>query len=57
MPSLTYEVSHEDVTALRNTDTEQINKHDHVMTVGTRGQSLVTDLVDEEGDNHLRKTI
>ena len=50
MPSLSYEVSHKDISTLRNTDAEQINKHDHVMAVGTCGQSLVTDLVDEEGD-------
>ena len=57
MASLAHKVSHKDVTALRNTETEQIDEHDHIVAVGTRGECLIADLIDEIGDDHLRETI
>ena len=57
MTLLTYQMAHEDVTALRDAEAEQIHEHAHVMTVGARCQRLVADLVDEEGNHHLRQTV
>ena len=57
MPSLTHEVSYKDVATLCDTETEQINKHYHVVTICPRGQRLITDLVDEIRDDHLRQAI
>lgn len=57
MSSLTYEVSNEYISALRDTDTEKIDKHDHIVTIGTCCQGFITDLVDEVSDDYLRKTV
>ena len=57
MTLLAYEMSHKDVAALRDADTEEIDEHDHVVTVGSCGQCLIADLVDEVGDDHLRQTV
>ena len=57
MAPLTYEVSNENVAALCDADAEQIDKHDHVVTVRPCRQRLVANLVDEEGDDHLRETV
>ena len=57
MASLPHKVSHEDVTALGDTQTEQIDEHDDVMAVGACGQGLVAYLIDEVCDGHLRETV
>ena len=57
MTSLPHKVSHEDVTALSDTQTEQIYEHDDVVAVGTRCQGLIAYLIDEVCDYHLRETI
>ena len=57
MPPLAYEMPHEDIAALRDADAEQIDEHNHVVAVGACGECLVADLIDEIGDDHLRKTI
>ena len=53
MTLLPHEVSHQDVTTLCDADAEQINEHNHVGTVGSRGQCLVADFIDEVGDDYL----
>ena len=53
MPLLAYEMSHKDVATLRDADAEEIDEHDHIVAVCSRGQCLVADLVDEVGDDHL----
>lgn len=57
MTPLAHEMTYENVSSLRDTDTEQIDKHDHVVAVGTCRQCLVADLVDEIGDDHLREAV
>ncbi len=57
MTSLPHKVSHEYVTALGDTQTEQIDEHDDVVAVGACGQGFVAYLIDEECDNHLRETV
>ena len=54
MPPLANEMPHENVTALRDADTEQIDKHNNVVAIGACRQSLVTDLVDVISDDYLR---
>ena len=51
------QVTHENVATLCDAQTEQIDEHNHVVTVGSGSQCLVANLVDEEGDDHLRQTI
>ena len=57
MASLSDEVPHQDVAALRDAEAEQIDKHDHVGTVGPGCQGLVANLIYKIGDNHLRQTV
>ena len=57
MAPLTNEMPHENVAALRDAHTEEIDKHNHVIAIGARSQSLVADLIDEIGDDHLRETV
>ena len=57
MTALPDEVAHENVAALRDTEAEEIDEHNHVGAVGAGCQRLVANLVDEEGDDHLRQTV
>ena len=57
MPLLSDEVSYEDVATLRDTQTKQIDEHDHVVAVRPGRQSLVADFVDEVGDDYLREAV
>ncbi len=54
---LTDQMTHQNVTSLGDAQTEQIDEHNHVVAVCSGGQCLVANLVDEEGDDHLRQTI
>ena len=38
MTLLTYQMAHEDIASLRDTDAEEIDEHDHIITIGTRGE-------------------
>ena len=53
MALLTYHMTDKDVSALRDAYTEQIDEHDDVVSIGTRSQCLIADLIDKVGDNHL----
>ena len=55
--TLADEVSHKDVASLCDADAEEIDEHNHVVAVGSCCQCLVADLVDEEGDDHLREAV
>ena len=57
MALLSDQMSYEDVAALGNADAEQVDEHDHVVAVGSGGEGLVADLVDEKGDDYLRETV
>ena len=47
MTLLTNQVAHQYITALRNAQTKQVDKHYHIVTIGACSQSLVANLIDE----------
>ena len=57
MSPLAHEVPYENVTALCDAETEEVDEHDHVVAVGSGSKRFVTDLVDEICDDYLRQTI
>ena len=54
---LTDKMPHENVAALCDAQTEEIDEHNHVVAVGSGGQRLVANLVDEESDDYLRQAV
>ena len=57
MSSLANEVPNQDAASLRDADAEEIDEHNDVVTIGTSGKRFVADLVDEEGNHHLRQAV